>query len=291
MDDAMKSTIETYIDKCKAPGYKEELEIPIPNQQKLHPSVLQSLSANAHISMESRQGSLHIKHNPNFDELVTILGIDDASEILSFIIRSKVNKQETPQSTFKTKPIEDKEKRRSLHLFCKLHYPFVKTSTDNNAILLTIRGVRKRIYIHHQNRKRSLHPQGISKKPRLSTILQFTLKKTNMELLSLKTRLCQLLHCDERSIHFAGIKDKKAVTTQFGTIRGVTPEAFLQAASELPAIDVGHFQYVEKELQVGELWGNHFIITLHGVEATEEELEKAVKQMREHGYCKERFEM
>ena len=140
------------------------------------------------------------------------------------------------------------------------------------------------ILLNNQNVKRQQNAKDKhSKKPRLSTVLRFTLKKTNTELLSLKTRLCQLLHCNERAISFPGIKDKKAVTFQFGSVRNVTPESLIRAASELPSIEVGHFQYIQSELKVGELWGNQFIITLHGVEAEEEELQQAIRQMRENG--------
>lgn len=141
MDESMRKRIEEYIDKCRAYHYQEELNVSIPDNRKLYPEVLQSLSENPHISLQSQYGSLHIKHNLLFDELVDLIGTDDASELLSFILRSKMNKQQLPQYTFKTKPIEDKDKRRSIHLFCKQHYPFVRTSTEGNCILLTIRGV------------------------------------------------------------------------------------------------------------------------------------------------------
>lgn len=137
----MKQTIENYIIKCKQPHYAEELLVPIPNNLKLRPEVLQQLSENAHISMLSRQGSLLIKHNPIYDELTDIVGEEEASTILSFIIRSRVNKEQLPLYTLKTRPLEDKDQRRSVHLFCKQHYPFVKTTTDSNCIVLTIRGV------------------------------------------------------------------------------------------------------------------------------------------------------
>ena len=93
-----------------------------------------------------------------------------------------------------------------------------------------------------------------------------------------------MLHCNERAISFPGIKDKKAVTFQFGSIRNSSPEALIRAASELPSIEIGHFKYIQSELKVGELWGNQFIITLHEVEANEAELQHVIQQMRENGY-------
>lgn len=102
-------------------------------------------------------------------------------------------------------------------------------------------------------------------------------------MLSLKVRLCQLLHCNERVLHFAGIKDKKAVTYQFATIRDISPQKLLQASSELPSIEIGNFAYVEKELKIGELWGNAFDLVLREVDQEEQIINQVVEQVKEKG--------
>lgn len=66
-------------------------------------------------------------------------------------------------------------------------------------------------------------------------------------------------------------------------MRDVNPEKLIEAACELPNISLGHFCYVERELRVGELWGNEFIITLHEVQSTKETIEEAVSHIREKG--------
>lgn len=110
------------------------------------------------------------------------------------------------------------------------------------------------------------------------------MKKTNVELLSLKTRLCQLLHCNEKALRFAGIKDKKAITYQYATIRDISPQQLLQASSELPSIEIGNFMYVTKEIKIGELWGNAFELTLREVDQEESVIHQAIEQMKEKGY-------
>lgn len=57
----------------------------------------------------------------------------------------------------------------------------------------------------------------------------------------------------------------------------------IEASRELPNITLGHFCYVERELRVGELWGNAFTIILHEVQSTRECIEEAVSHMREKG--------
>ena len=109
------------------------------------------------------------------------------------------------------------------------------------------------------------------------------MKKTNVELLSLKTRLCQLLHCNEKALRFAGIKDKKAITYQYATIRDISPQQLLQASSELPSIETGNFVYVPNELKIGELWGNAFELILREVDQEESVIHQAIGQMKEKG--------
>ena len=122
-------------------------------------------------------------------------------------------------------------------------------------------------------------------------ILRFVLKKTNIELFSLKLRLCQLLHIHERALAFAGIKDKKAVTTQFGTVRNVTADQLLAACSQLHDVEVGGFSYVSKEIEIGQLWGNRFIITLRNVSCSWKDCVQNLKAMNRLGYSIDRFQM
>lgn len=93
------------------------------------------------------------------------------------------------------------------------------------------------------------------------------MKKENCELLALRTRLAELLSVPEDALRFAGVKDKRAITYQFASLRGGTPARLLRAAAELPRLAVGDFRYVREELAVGRLWGNRFEIVLRGVQA------------------------
>ena len=138
-DDAMKQQIEDYVERCKEYHFNEELEITIPNNQKLQPTLLQSISQNPHLLLQSQFGSLHLKHNPSYDDLIDIVGESEAKGILQFIIQTRI--ATNINRTYLTQPIEDKEKRRSLHLFFRSHYPYFQTSTQMNSILITFKAV------------------------------------------------------------------------------------------------------------------------------------------------------
>lgn len=89
--------------------------------------------------------------------------------------------------------------------------------------------------------------------------------KQNVEQLAFTTRLSQLLHVNEHAICFAGIKDKRAVTYQFGSVRGITAEALSAAVKDYPNVTVSDFHYEKKGLEVGHLWGNHFVLALRDI--------------------------
>ena len=114
--------------------------------------------------------------------------------------------------------------------------------------------------------------------------LRFVLKKTNFELMSLRIRLSQLLHISQRSIGFAGIKDKKAVTYQFATIIGVEPEVLLQAIKELPGVEVSGMEWTEKPLEIGQLWGNRFHLKVRHCSCDRICFEKTMKLVSENGF-------
>ena len=135
----MKQQIEDYIERCKEYHFNEELEITIPNNQKLQPTLLQSISQNPHLLLQSQFGSLHLKHNPSYDDLIDIVGESEAKGILQFIIQTRI--ATNINRTYLTQPIADKEKRRSLHLFFRSHYPYFQTSTQVNSILITFKAV------------------------------------------------------------------------------------------------------------------------------------------------------
>ena len=208
------------------------------------------------------------------DSLTDMVGVETAMKILSFIVTSRIDKSESSH-TFSLPAMEDKDARRSFHLFFKQKYPFVRTSTSQNKIILTI----------YPNRKRNAKSlQTPSKRRNIPLILQFTLKKTNTELMGLRIRLAEILGISERALGFAGIKDKKAVTDQFGTVSGVSPDRLLKAAEELPGIKIGGLKYVKSPLEIGRLWGNRFLLTLRQVMVPSNEIERIIPSLEQDGF-------
>ena len=74
------------------------------------------------------------------DELLDIVGENEALAILKFITASRFSKEDTIHQ-YDLASLQDKDHRRQFHLFIKLNYPFVSTKTESGLISLTIRPV------------------------------------------------------------------------------------------------------------------------------------------------------
>ena len=93
------------------------------------------------VSIQSRAGAILLRRNPNLDELLCLVDEEQAIRIVSFVLQSRLNKDDHSIHTLSLPPQEDKEKRRQLHLFVKQKYPFVRTSTYQSSIVLATRRV------------------------------------------------------------------------------------------------------------------------------------------------------
>ena len=300
----MKQQVSEFCEKALVYGFNEQFTLHLPENQKVQPAVLQAIGAEfPHVALQSRAGSLQFARHPNMDPLSEIVGSGIAPSILSFITTSKMDKESMSPHTFTLPAMDDKEKRRACHLFFRQKYPYVKTSTsgNDNRIVMTIFPSRKRSRKNQKSadgdrrgrgnedvempeEKRVLQQTSSASRNMNTLPLQFVLKKTNFELMSLRIRLSQLLHISQRSIGFAGIKDKKAITYQFATIIGVEPEDLLQAVKDLPGVEVSGMKWVEKPLEIGQLWGNRFHLKLRHCSCDQTCFGKAVKLVSENGF-------
>ena len=93
------------------------------------------------------------------------------------------------------------------------------------------------------------------------------LRKRGKEHLTAITALCSAIKCRTGDVGLAGIKDMKAVTYQFCTLRNVGLGRLRRAIPHLQGggIEIGTMRKVGFMLQNGDLQGNRFVITLKGV--------------------------
>jgi TruD family tRNA pseudouridine synthase len=97
--------------------------------------------------------------------------------------------------------------------------------------------------------------------------LLFVLRKRDKEHLTAIQTLVRALRCRQADIGLAGIKDMRAVTYQFCTVSNVAPNQLVRAGESLSknGIDIGPLREVPWRLSKGDLYGNHFQITIRNM--------------------------
>ena len=111
--------------------------------------------------------------------------------------------------------------------------------------------------------------------------LHFTLFKENKDTMEVVSYLARQLKMKPQAFQFAGTKDRRGITVQRVSVFRVYAERVIAAGRTLRNAKVGNFEYQPQGLQLGDLTGNEFIVTLRdcniGEVGTETRAEKASK--------------
>jgi len=101
--------------------------------------------------------------------------------------------------------------------------------------------------------------------------LYLKIRKQGLATLEALRRIAKALNVSEREIGYAGLKDARAVTTQWISARGIALDA--ADAADVAGIEILEASRHTNKLRTGHLVGNRFTIVVRGVE--EEALHKA----------------
>lgn len=127
-------------------------------------------------------------------------------------------------------------------------------------------------------------------------ITAFTLWKNNCETYAAIHHIGRHLNIPHHMFSFAGIKDKRAVTTQKCTVCGISPEKLITACKSLPKyLRVYDAHVVSRVIRLGELDGNRFCLKLthvrrlessgvSGKESVRHLIESAVEDVKISGF-------
>jgi tRNA pseudouridine13 synthase len=204
----------------------------------------------------------------------------DLTPLTDFFTPSQITALQTLYQTKSPTEVETapltKDQRTTIHhtLRTLFHGKLDSQATPSGAIRVTYaKGTARRGERRHW-------PEG--------QYLHFTIKKNNRDTMSTASLLAKWLRCHHRALGYAGTKDRRAVTTQRMSAHKMKAErmAALNALGGPMGVFLGDFEYSERGIQLGDLRGNQFIITLRELPAslTEEELGVAMKSLRERGF-------
>ncbi len=120
----------------------------------------------------------------------------------------------------------------------------------------------------------------------------FAIRKRNLSTLEAINQIARALHVNPRNFGYAGLKDKRAITTQVLSVEGIPPEQVLKL--ELPKFEILWAERHAHKLRVGHLRGNRFQITLRDVSQTalpivQKEMERLEKEGVPNRFGAQRF--
>ncbi|MFA5772717.1 MAG: tRNA pseudouridine(13) synthase TruD [Thermoplasmata archaeon] len=101
-----------------------------------------------------------------------------------------------------------------------------------------------------------------------------TVKSRNWETNRLIRHLARTLRISRKRIHFAGTKDKRAVTTQLMAFDGVDKETIEKL--KISDIEISNVYTSNKSLDMGDLIGNNFYIVVRDIQLSDVEINKIV---------------
>lgn len=162
---------------------------------------------------------------------------------------------------------------RDLDTGTKNDYTYEENNTTKKCSTITVywsnKAQQKAMKHMMITRKRKhLNDTNTSKNECKNTLC--VVKKVNQEHLAMIHHMVAALKCRQSDISFAGMKDMRAITYQFCTLK-IDPQRVRAANHKLKekSISLGNFQMVDWFLQPGMLEGNQFEITIRNMKRVE----------------------
>nr|CAI5848544.1 unnamed protein product [Callosobruchus analis] len=118
----------------------------------------------------------------------------------------------------------------------------------------------------------------------LGEYVHFLVYKENIDTLDACFKISAALKMHPSKLTYAGVKDKRAITTQCVCIHKVNPCKILNKTKHIRSIKIGNFSYKDIQLKLGDLQGNNFRIALRNIVASEDVIEKALNLVKERGF-------
>ena len=266
------------------------------------------LEENSSNAMPSSKEAVSVEHEAEeeaatFDwdackqEIVKLIDETAADELIMFL---KSNDNEEPPKDddikFYTLPvISDKQVRRSIHQYIKSPAVSSIARADNHEGKIRVWHIKYQADIpadtfgppngrgagKNNKKKNTERPAWPKDRP---DFLRFVLYKENIDThTALKDVVRSGRLNPKRGVAFAGMKDKRGVTTQFCSVFRTEKEQLLPLNSHrisggggnstkggFSIVRVGNFSYSSEEVKLGSLNGNRFDIVLRNVDIGEE---------------------
>lgn len=179
------------------------------------------------------------------------------------------------------KGYDAKETRTAIHQMIREVFEGkleTKTSEDNKFIVTLASGNPR----YSRTAREKLNKMYGPKKE----FVHFSLYKENKETMEAVNLISKFLKAKPQQFTYAGTKDKRGVTVQKMTARGISGgvERVKGLNKTLRGMKLGSFSYSDEHLRLGDLEGNEFIITIREIDGQESDIEAALTSLKENGF-------
>ncbi|KAM5436334.1 multisubstrate pseudouridine synthase 7 [Microsporum ferrugineum] len=243
-------------------------------------------------------------------------GPETTPKLLNLYSRSldKISSRPGELGKVKSGVITDKDQRTSLHqAIRRIFNSTLDSSTDNDgAIVVSAASVQQRGGKGKRNRQAG-RDQGRVDAARLprgklgwselgGDYLHFTLYKENKDTMEVISFLSRQLKVAPKAFQFAGTKDRRGATAQRVSVFRIYPDRMANLNGSLRMAAIGDYAYQKQGLELGQLNGNEFVVTLRDCQFAEgvvgegapsspetlanvtELVRKSLRGLRERGY-------
>ncbi|KAF3926127.1 hypothetical protein ABW21_db0200143 [Orbilia brochopaga] len=197
----------------------------------------------------------------------------------------------TPETKFVSQnPIDDKDARSLLHRAVRRVFSDKIQSSTTSEYNIELWATRIRGPKSERDDSRRDQRQPIEAWDALGgSYLHFNLYKENKDTMECLNLLGRWLKVPTPSFSFAGTKDRRAVTVQRVSIRRTKTERLATLNPKLKGFKIGDFEYENYPLELGDLKGNEFKITLRDCVFPEgadvnQIIDQAILGLREKGF-------
>lgn len=258
---------------------------------------------------EGKSGDARAHEEPEFhltDEdrslLESFFGSENTQQILALHNRVLSSPKARPGELgrVRTAAITDRDLRIKIHQSIRRIFSSrLESSTDADGVMVISAAPKSK-----QDGRTSRTADGRQLKGKLGweelggPYLHFTIYKENKDTMEVISYLARQLKMNPKSFQFAGTKDRRGVTVQRACAYRVHADRLAGLSKTLRNATLGDFEYRKQGLELGDLGGNEFVITLRecefpGVDPKDTEtaiatasqiVEKSLRNLRERGY-------
>lgn len=114
--------------------------------------------------------------------------------------------------------------------------------------------------------------------------VHFLVFKESMDTLEAIYKIADSLKMRASLFTYAGVKDRRAKTTQWVCVRKVDPNRLLKATKRIKNLQIGNFIFKTEPLKLGQLKGNRFRIALRNVTGDDVLITEAMTSLKNNGF-------